>query len=58
MRFDSMTLAGKGNVCEVLILAQSAKCFCIFLLVIVPAKAEIFILHRLRPHGVVSVLFE
>ena len=58
MGFDSMTLTGKGHVRKVLILTQSTKGFCIFLLIVVPAKAEIFILHRLRPHGVVSVLFE
>ena len=57
MRFDGMTLACKGHVSKVLVLAQSAEGFCIFLLVVVPAKAEVFILHRLRPHGVVSVLF-
>ena len=57
MRFDGMTLACKGHVGKVLVLAQSAEGFCIFLLVVVPAKAEVFILHRLRPHGVVSVLF-
>ena len=58
MGFDSMTLTGKGHVRKVLILTQSAEGFCIFLLIVIPAKAEIFILHRLRPHGVVSVLFE
>ena len=57
MGFDSMTLTGKGYVRKVLILTQSAEGFCIFLLIVVPAKAEIFILHRLRPHGVVGLLY-
>ena len=58
MRFDGMTLTCKGHVGKVLVLAQSAERFCIFLLIVIPAKAEVFILHRLRPHGVVSVLFD
>ena len=58
MRFDGMTLTCKGHVGKVLVLAQSAERFCIFLLIVIPAKAEVFILHRLRPHGVVSVLLD
>ena len=38
-----------------LIFSQCPKCFSIFLFVIIPPKAEIFILHRLRTHHVVAL---
>jgi len=53
---DGAALAGQGHVREVLVLPQRPERLRILLLVVVPPEAEVLILHRLRPHGVVGVL--
>lgn len=57
MCFNSMALASKSHISKMLVLPQSPESFRIFLLVVVPTQAKVFVLHRLRPHGVVGLLY-
>ena len=42
---DSSSLTRQGDISEVIIFSQSSECFCVFLLVIIPAETEVLVLH-------------